>query len=196
MEQIAPESRRTRSRSATRLLRRCRRAWMAWLLVWVSLATSHPAKAAEEYQVKAAFLLNFTKFVEWPEGAFEDEHAPLAICILGEDPFGSALNDMVKGEAVNGHEVVIRRIHRVPASKECQVLYVEKSEREVARILAESGPSILTVGEGEMFLRDGGIVAFVIEDRRVRFDINQRAAAKAMLTLSSRLMMVARSVQQ
>ena len=169
---------------------------MAWVLVWVYLATSHPAKAAEEYQVKAAFLLNFTKFVEWPEGAFEDEHSPLAICILGEDPFGSALNDMVKGEAVNGHEVVIRRIHRVPASKECQVLYVERSEREASKILGALGPGILTVGEGEMFLRDGGMVAFVIEDRRVRFDINQRAAAKAMLTLSSRLMMVARSVQQ
>jgi YfiR/HmsC-like len=169
---------------------------MACLLAWLCIATSTPVRAAEEYQVKAAFLLNFTKFVRWPETAFGDPHAPLAICILGEDPFGNSLNEIVKGETVDGHELEIHRIRRAGESKGCQVLFVSKSEREAARILAEAGPGVLTVGEGDTFLRDGGIIAFVIEDRRVRFDIDQRAAAKAMLAISSRLMMVARSVQQ
>jgi hypothetical protein len=173
-----------------------RRTSIAWLLASVFIATSALARAAEEYQVKAAFLLNFTKFVEWPEAAFQDGHSPLAICILGEDPFGNTLSEMVKGEAVNGHELAIQRIRRAPRSKECQVLFVAKSEKDSARILAESGPGVLTIGEGDTFLREGGVIAFVIEDRRVRFDIDQRAAAKAMLTISSRLMMVARSVQQ
>ena len=198
MEQIASESRRlcAGSRQANWLRQGWRFAWMACVLAAISIATSRPVRAAEEYQVKAAFLLNFTKFVGWPEGAFEDEHSPLGICILGDDPFGSTLNEMVKGETINGHAVEIRRIRRAPASKECRVLYIARSEKEAARVLAETGPGILTVGEGEMFLRYGGIIAFVVEDRRVRFDIDQRAAAKAMLTLSSQLMMVARSVQQ
>jgi hypothetical protein len=171
------------------------------LLAWCSIAIGSPARAAEEqpleYQVKAAFLLNFTKFVEWPPAAFADEHAPLGICILGEDPFGNTLSDMLKGEVVNGHELTIQKIRRAPPpQKLCQVLFVSKSEKDVPRILETSGPGVLTVGEGEEFLKEGGIIAFVIQDRRVRFDIAQSAAAKAMLTLSSRLMNVARSVEK
>ena len=164
------------------------------------LTASYPLRAADEqpleYQVKAAFLLNFTKFVEWPATAFADEHSPLAICILGEDPFGNTLSEMVKGEGVNGHEIVIQRIRRAPAPKSCQVLFVGRAEREAARILSELGPGVLTVGEGEKFLQDGGIVAFVIEDRRVRFDINQRAVGNSALKLSSKLFNVARQVEK
>ena len=180
----------------------CSRARFRTLLAWacVIAGTAWPAFAADEepleYQVKAAFLSNFTKFVQWPATAFADEHAPLAICILGEDPFGNTLSEMVKGEAVNGHELAIQRIRRAPDPKSCQVLFVARSEKEVPKILADLGPGILTVGEGEKFLQDGGVIAFVIQDRRVRFDINQTAAAKARLTLSSRLMSVARSVEK
>ena len=164
------------------------------LLVLLPVLMSHPARAAEEYEVKAAFLLNFTKFVGWPPDAFADSHSPLAICVLGEDPFGNALNEIVRGEAVNGHAVTVQRIRRAPESKACQVLYFAAPEREAVRLLADLGPGVLTIGEGDKFLREGGMIAFVIEDRRVRFDINQSAAAKAMLMLSSRLMMVARTV--
>ena len=163
------------------------------------VALGAPCRADEpplEYQVRAAFLLNFTKFVQWPASAFTDEHSPLAICILGEDPFGTTLNEMVKGEGVNGHELVIERIGRAPAPKSCQVLYIARLEKEPREILAALGPGVLTVGEGEKFLQDGGIIAFVIQDRRVRFDIGERAAGRAMLTLSSRLMNVARSVEK
>lgn len=172
----------------------------ATLLLACVFITSDPALAAPaeplEYQVKAAFLLNFTKFVQWPASAFADENSPVAICILGEDPFGNALDEMVKGEALNGRQLVVQRIRRAPEPKACQVLFVAKSEKETARTLADLGPGVLTVGEGEKFLRDGGIIAFVIQDRRVRFDIDQAAAAKAKITLSSRLMNVARSVEK
>lgn len=153
-----------------------------------------PARAAEEYEVKAAFLLNFTKFVAWPAAAFADARSPLAICVLGEDPFGDALDEMVKGEAVNGHAVTVQRIRRAPDSKGCQVLYFGGGERSAQELLADLDPGVLTVGEGDKFLREGGIIAFVVEDRRVRFDINQGAAARAMLMVSSRLMSVARNV--
>lgn len=119
-----------------------------------------------EYQVKAAFLLNFTKFVLWPNTAFADQHSPLAICILGEDRFGNTLDAMVKGGAVNGHELAVQRIRHAPAGKRCQVLFIAKSERAAARIVAESGSGVLTVGEADGFLREGGMIVFVIDDRR------------------------------
>ena len=180
--------------------RPCRALFAALLPAAALLVTlGSPARGDEpplEYQVKAAFLLNFTKFVQWPPSAFADDRAPLAICIRGEDPFGNTLDEIVKGEAVNGHELVVQRMARGPVPKTCQVLFVAKSEKEVQRILADLGPGVLTVGEGEKFIQDGGIIAFVFEDRRVRFDIAQSAAAKARITISSRLMMVARSVEK
>jgi hypothetical protein len=167
---------------------------LPFVFTWGCYVANAAQEEPLEYQVKAAFLLNFTKFVEWPPAAFADEHSPLAICILGEDPFGDTLNEIVKGEAVNGHEIVVSRVGRAPAPKACQVLFVTRAEKDVRKMLGELGPGVLTVGEGERFLQDGGVLAFVIENRRVRFDIDQRAAAKGMLNISSRLMNVARSV--
>ncbi len=149
-----------------------------------------------EYQVKAAFLLNFTKFIEWPAGAFTDGRSPLTICILGADPFGSVLDQIVEGEDVNGRMVTVQRIGQPPAPKSCQVLFVARPEKEVPKILNELGPGVLTVGNGDTFLHDGGMIAFVLSDRHVRFDINQKAAGDAMLTVSSRLLNVARNVQK
>lgn len=151
---------------------------------------------ALEYQVKAAFLLNFTKFIEWPPGAFSGAGDPFAICILGKDPFGKALDDIVEGEAVGDHKLTVRRISEVPAPKTCQMLFIAPGEKEVARTLETQGPGVLTVGEGEAFARQGGAIAFVIDNRRVRFDINVSAAGRAALKLSSRLLSVARAIEK
>ena len=104
-----------------------------------------------EYKVKAAFLLNFTKFVTWPPAAFEQEQSPISICVLGDDPFGRALDQIVDGEAVNGRKVVIERLRRAPPPKTCQVMYVSKSEKDVRSAVASAGPGVLTVGEGADF---------------------------------------------
>jgi hypothetical protein len=160
-----------------------------------SLICGQAPQQASEYQVKAAFLLNFTKFVAWPAAAFADANSPLAICILGNDPFGSVLDQLVEGEEVNGKKLVVRRIQQPPAPKVCQELFIN-SQKDVPAIIAELGPGVLTVGDRDGFLREGGIIAFVIENRHVRFDINQRAASNASLSLSARLLSVARSVQK
>jgi YfiR/HmsC-like len=149
-----------------------------------------------EYDVKAAFLLNFTKFIEWPAEAFASSAAQISICVLGEDSFGSTLDQIVSGEAVNGRKVTVQRIKRPPPPRTCQILFVSKSEKEVAKTLSALGPGVLTVGERDTFIREGGMIAFVIEERRVRFDINQGAAEKAGLKLSSKLLSVARSVEK
>jgi YfiR/HmsC-like len=159
-------------------------------------STCAAADESLEYQVKAAFLLNFTKFVEWPPAAFEATDSPIAICILGEDPFGAALDQMVAGEVVSGRKLAVRRLKGAPAPKSCQALFIGKADKEALKIPAGQGAGVLTIGEGEAFVREGGMIAFVLDNRRVRFSINQSAAENAGLKLSSKLLSVARSVEK
>lgn len=149
-----------------------------------------------EYQVKAAFLLNFTKFAEWPAEAFEAADSPIAICILGEDPFGNSLDQIAAGEAVNGRRIVIRRVIQPPPAKSCHVLFVPATERYAPALPVTAVPGVLTVGEGESFVRDGGVIAFILENRRVRFGINESAATAAGIKLSSKLLNIARFVKK
>ena len=168
----------------------------ALLCASVLTAQRTEAQAALEYEIKAAFLLNFTKFTEWPASAFADAAAPLTICILGRDPFGRALDDVVQGEAVGNHKLAVRRIDQIPEPQSCQVLFISSGEKEIRGMLASVGSGVLTVGERDGFIREGGMIAFVLENRRVRFDIKPSAAEAAGLKLSSRLLSVARSVER
>jgi hypothetical protein len=169
----------------------------AVLCLFAALPSLHAdAPEASEHQVKAAFLMNFTKFVEWPDTAFRDASQPITICIYGDDPFGPALDQVVEGETVAGRRLAVERLRRPPAAKACQVLYIARSERDPAAIVAAAGPGVLTVGDQDSFLHEGGTIAFVLQARHVRFDISLRAAAKASLTISSRLLNVARAVQR
>jgi hypothetical protein len=161
-------------------------------LVWCSFALA-AERQPEEYEVKAAFLLNFTKFIDWPAPATAD--SPFTICIFGEDPFGHVLDRMVRGETVGGRKLVVQRIGRHdPAA--CQILFAGRNEKELPAALADAAAGVLLVGEGEGFLRDGGMIAFIMEDRRVRFDVSQRQALRAGMKISSKLLSVARSVEK
>lgn len=153
-------------------------------------------EAASEYDVKAAFLLNFAKFTEWPASAFADSDAPIAICILGKDPFGRTIDELVQGEAANGRKLAVRRVDEPAAAQACQMVFVSGPGKIAAKSVSGLGKGVLTVGEGEGFVRDGGIIGFVVENRRVRFDINQTAAETAALKLSSKLLSVARAVEK
>lgn len=162
-------------------------------------ALSAPAPSASEvrpHQVEAAFLLNFTKFIEWPADAFEAPESPFEICIWGDDPFGGSLEREVKGETVVRRRIAIRHVGRPHGAKSCHILFVAASPKNIAPALSDLGPGVLTVSDRPNFLEEGGIIAFVLEGRHVRFDINQRAASKASLTISAKLLNVARSVQK
>ena len=160
----------------------------AWLWGQQLMAAS---PQAAEYEVKAAFLLNFTRFIEWPP-ADRPADAPFGLCVLGEDPFGTVLDQLVEGERVDGRRLVVRRVRE--ASNSCDVLFFPKSES--SRGLSEMRQGVLTVGESEDFLRQGGMISFIVENRRVRFDINLRAASRAGLQISSKLLNVARKVER
>jgi len=150
-----------------------------------------------EYQVKAAFLLNFTKFVEWPVSAFADAGSPVRICVTGEDPFGPTLDRTLEGESVNGRRVEAARLSPDGNLRNCHVLFISRSEREsIPQIISDlRGSNVLTVSEAPGFADRGGVIEFVIEEGKVRFYINASAAEAAGLKLSSRLLRVASAVK-
>lgn len=151
-----------------------------------------------EYAVKAAFLYNFAKFVEWPATAFRGPRDPMTLCILGEDPFGGELDQTVDGKTALGRPIVVRRFARPAGLEECRILFVSASEgpRFEQVLAAVGGRAVLTVGEEEVFGRAGGIISFVVRQDRVRFQIDRAAAARAGLNISSRLLEVAEAVTE
>lgn len=146
-----------------------------------------------EYQVKAAFLFNFTQFVEWPPSAFSDPSAPFVIGVIGQDPFGNYLDQIVANEKVAGHNLKVMRYQEGKEIRNCQVLFISSYDSDRTRsILAQvSDRSILTVGETYNFIDLGGMVRFFIKDSRIRFQINQNAAKAVQLVVSSKLLRVA-----
>lgn len=158
------------------------------------------AQAANEYEVKAAFLYNFAKFVEWPPEAFSNDGAGgavLVVAIIGDDPFGSAIDQTINKKTVNGRQLTIRRLKWGQNLKDCHVLFVSSSERKrLPQILeALKGASVLTVSEIDMFTQQGGIIGFVMDDGKVRFEINSPAAGRARLKISSKLLELARPMK-
>lgn len=145
---------------------------------------------AKEYQIKAVFLFNFTQFVEWPAKAFPEAGSPLVIGVLGEDPFGACLNEIVSGEKVNNRPLGVQRYRRVEEIGTCHVLFIAASEADrLEQILASlKGRNILTVGDVESFANRGGMIRFVTEKNKTRLKINLEAAKAANLTISSKLL--------
>ncbi len=149
-----------------------------------------------EYQVKAAFLYNFAKFVEWPADALSDSAAPIVVGVIGEEQFSEVLAQTVAGKTVNGRELVIRRGKVGQDLRNCQLLFISSSERKyLPQILGSlRGSSVLTVGETEPFARLGGVINFFVVEKNVRFEVNVDAATRARLRISSKLLALARIV--
>ena len=149
--------------------------------------------AALEYAVKAAYLFKFTRFIEWPATAFASPDSPFNICILGNNPFGESIQQDVNGETVAGRRVAVQRLDHLPAPGVCQILYAGNPEERI-RALGEIPKGVLTIGEGAAFARAGGMIGFLVENRRVTFDINWKVAEANGLKLNSGLLTVARTV--
>ena len=152
---------------------------------------------AGEYQVKAAFLYNFAKFVEWPPDALPNERSPIIIGILGDDPFGHVLDDTVLGKNINGHELQLARAKSIQELKGCQIIFISSSERKrLFEILSNlRGADVLTVGDTEGFAPSGGIIQLILRDIRVRLMINVEAAERSRLRISSKLLALAEIVR-
>ncbi|MBI5196614.1 MAG: YfiR family protein [Nitrospirae bacterium] len=164
---------------------------LSTLLLAATQAYTEHAKPAE-YEVKAAFIYNFAKFIEWPA----DTGANINLCVLGEDPFGAAL-DSINGKPVRDKNVAVKRIKSHQQLKTCQIVFISASEKEhLAQILdAVENLSVLTIGDTNGFIQQGVIINFYIEDEKVRFEINPKAAESADLKISSKLLKLGRIVK-
>jgi hypothetical protein len=150
-----------------------------------------------EYDLKAIFLFQFAHFVEWPANTFRDEHTPITIGVLGDDPFGAGLDEIVANEAIGGRKLVVRRYQNVEQVDTCQVLFISASEASrMAPILARlKGRSVLTVGDTKDFVIQNGIVGFTVAKKRLKLRINLAAADTAKLVISSKLLRQAEIVR-
>lgn len=153
-------------------------------------------QGVDEYQVKAAYLYNFAKFVEWPAGAFEASTAPITFCVLGQNPFGRFLTEALSGKTIDSRPLVLREVSDPEQAANCHVVFISSSERKRLRRLLDAvrGRGVLTVGECDDFAAQGGIVRFALEGGKVRLEFNLDAAGDARLKISSKLLGLAKVV--
>ena len=159
---------------------------------------AHAQSKPNEYQVKAAYLYNFGRFIEWPTSVTPAKGDPFTICVLGQDPFGPALNTALADEAINGQNVVARRIPSPQAAVNCRILFISASEGDqLKQILAILGDaSVLTVSDLPQFTQHGGMVQLVLDGNKVRFEVNLTPVERAHLAMSSQLLKVAVNVRR
>ena len=162
---------------------------------WIAGTSISAAKEElpSEYQVKAAFLFNFAKYVDWPAAAFPGPNAPIVIGVMAKDRFDDDLRQAVEGKTVNGRPFVIKHLAADSELNGCHILFISGLEASRMGAILDKARAlpVLTVGEDEPFARNGGIISFVLRNGNVRLDIDLAAAKKAGLTISSRLLAVA-----
>lgn len=170
--------------------------WGALLFATLAFLSARE-EVPKEYPVKAAFLYNFTKFVEWPAAGFPTAESPIVIAVLGRNPFGDELQKIVRDRMVNGRPIVVRLLRSLTEAKSAtdifHVLFVAAGEEEHLAALTRNRPrdAMLTVGESDRFAALGGMVNFVLLDNKVRFTINRAPAEAAGLKISAQLQKLA-----
>jgi hypothetical protein len=160
------------------------------LIVGLMLLAGDASAALSEHRVKAVFLFNFSKFVEWPPSAFAAADAPFVIGVFWRDPFGSDLDDVARGETVNGRPLLVRRVQTAQDAAACQILFIPQSERasldDILAALARS--NTLTVSDLDGAAQRGAMIRLITDHDKVRLRINVESARAAGLTISSKLL--------
>jgi hypothetical protein len=174
---------------------------MCRLIVVLGLGGSVHAQSSvqsvDEYQVKAAFLYNFTKFIEWPPGSFKGDNDPVRICILGQSAIGQPLEQAVRGKVIGARAIVVTKISSTRQSPGCQILFICSSEQKRLSLIFKALPliGILTVGETDGFAAKGGVVNLRLESGRIQLEINLDTSENAKLLISSKLLSLATIVK-
>lgn len=184
---------KTALRARGRCYRRSIAALVGLALIFFCGRAAGRDSGPTEYQLKAAFLFNFAKFVEWPASDFPSSHSEFSICILGTDPFGPAIDDELRGQTIDGRGVGVARVHQLAELKHCQIAFISASEKDRLPEILQSvrGSNVLLVGESSGFAKAGGAIEFEMQNNHVRFSINPEAAERAGLRISSKLLSLA-----
>jgi hypothetical protein len=168
------------------------------ILLFVPPLASPQGGQPSEYQLKAAFLFNFAKFIDWPEKSFAGPQSAFTICVIGQDPFGGALDEYL-AKTIGGRRVQLAHFPSAsapPQPRSCQIAFVSGSEKTHFHDVIEGlhGSAALLVGDADGFAASGGTIEFMLEDNHIRFSINPEAAQRADLKLSSKLLALAKIV--
>ena len=170
--------------------------WLTTGLISVSIfamAAFGQPLSSQEYQLKASFLYNFANFVKWPAHAFASSTDPIVFCVLGDDPFGPALDATLNNKTIGGRALVAKRTASEQGIKGCHLLFIGDSEtKRLTSILSSAKQgAVLTIGEDESFLGQGGMIVFIRQNRKLRFAVNLEAVRGANLKLSANLLRLA-----
>lgn len=150
----------------------------------------------EEYQVKAAFLFHFAQLVDWPSGSLGSENSPLILCTAGENALSGILEVLVQGKEIRSHPLQVRHLREKDNQAACHLLFIVGTDKKhaAAILTGVNNAPILTIGESDNFIQQGGIIGFCLQENKICFDINLETANRAHLKISSRLLLLARSV--
>lgn len=183
---------------ATASVRHHASVFLAMLFILFPSNLNAQQAKASEYEVKATYLYNFGRFVQWPQEAVAAKGDSFSICVFGQDPFGAVLDTTLSGESINGKAVVAKRVSKPQDALDCRILYISVSEesrlKEILAGLDKSG--VLTVSDIPQFSQRGGMIQFVVVGNKIRFEVNLTSAQDAGLTLSSDLLKVAVAVRK
>ncbi len=170
--------------------------FIGWVLLALPQRVLTQDASPDEYQIKLAFLYNFSKFVEWPDQAFQSRQTPLKICVVGTDPFGKTLEDELRTRNTGGHPIAVTRLAPGGDFSTCHIVFIRAEERKrFATILAGlKGRDILTVGETDGFLESGGHVNFIFLGNSLHFNVNLAATRRTGLKFSARLLALAKNL--
>jgi hypothetical protein len=167
------------------------------MVALVVLTGTSQEKVLSEYEVKAAYMVNFARFTEWPREAFAGEASAVLIGVVGRDPFGEALDKTLAGQKVGARPFEIRRGKRLADVGECHLLFISDADRERVEdaLIALRGRHVVTVSDYLEFAAMGGVIGFYAEGKKIRFEVNPRAAERQGVKLSSKLLRLARIVK-
>lgn len=160
------------------------------LVIGCNINYLHAQSSTSEYELKAAFLFNFTQFVNWPASSFSSPQSPMVIGIIGKDPFGSYLEQAIKGENVNGHPIIVQHYSSVEDINSCQILFINVNDKKKLTqiVTGLNKKNILTVGDKSDFLERGGMIKFLNKNNKIKLQVNLSATKEANLIISSKLL--------
>ena len=151
---------------------------------------------ADEYQVKAAFLFHFAQLVDWPSSAFTANNNALVLCTYGDDPFHGELEKMIQGKQIGSRSIQVKHLKQTEDVHSCQIVFVSKGvSKYVPALLTNVGDApIMTIGETGNFVEYGGVIGFCMDEDKIRFEVNLQSAERSKLKISSRLLLLAKTV--
>lgn len=175
--------------------------WLLWLMFFPGALLAANATAAPEYSIKAGYILLFTRYVEWPASAFETPTAPIVVCVLGDDPFGSVLDDTLAGQLSQDRPLKVRRVTNTDATEPCHVVFIgAQGERTTQWLDSLDDRPVLTIAEDLAALEQGAMLCFVNEveqgQARIRFEASLPPMHRAGLSASSQMLVAARKVHR